>query len=343
MQIRKFLLVFVLSVALLGAALTGARPVRAVALTSLSPTLGGCPVLPVNNIWNRPVTDLPVAANSAAYVQSIGPNTGLHADFGQGLYEGAPMGIPYNLVTSGQTKSTVTFTWDDESDAGPYPIPSSPLIEGGAITTGDRHLLMLDTSACVLYELYHVKLPANGSGWKADAGAIFDLRSNALRPDTWTSADAAGLPILPGLARYDEVAAGHINHALRFTVDITQKSYVWPARHQASDQTSSAYPPMGMRFRLKASFNTSGYSPQAKVILEALKTYGMIVADNGSNWYISGTPDDGWDNDDLHHLSQVLGTNFEAVDTSSLMVLPDSGMVSTFPGMRSLWVPMVKK
>jgi hypothetical protein len=304
-------------------------------------SLAGCPVLPANNIWNQPVTNLPVHPHSAEYIQSIGANSGLHADFGAGLWDGGPIGIPYNLVTSSQPKSAVTFVYDDESDAGPYPLPANPLIEGGPNSSGDRHILIIDTDACILYELYSAYPPKNGAGWQAGSGAIYDLNSNALRPAGWTSADAAGLPILPGLVRYDEVASGQIRHALRFTVSQTQRAYVWPARHFASSQTAQSLPPMGMRFRLKASFDTSQYSGQARVILEALKTYGMILADNGSNWYISGVPDERWDNDILHSLGGVLGSSFEAVDTSGLMVYPDSGMVFKAPGEHAMWLPLV--
>jgi len=307
-----------------------------------SPSLAGCPILPADNIWNQPVTNLPVDPHSAEYIQSIGPTDGLHADFGAGLWDGGPIGIPYNLVTSSQAKSAVTFDYDDQSDPGPYPLPANPLIEGGAQSSDDRHILLLDTDACVLYELYSAYPPENGAGWQAGSGAIYNLQSNALRPAGWTSADAAGLPILPGLVRYDEVASGQINHALRFTIQLTQKAYVWPARHFASSLTSQLIPPMGMRFRLKASFNTSQYSGQARVILEALKNYGMIVADNGSNWYISGVPDERWDNDILHSLGGVLGSNFEAVDSSSLMANANSGQVRGTAGGHTLWLPLVR-
>jgi hypothetical protein len=202
---------------------------------------------------------------------------------------------------------------------------------------------MVDTQACILYELYHAFPPSGGLGWQAGSGAVFNLRSNLLRPEPWTSADAAGLPILSGLARYDEVAAGHIDHALRFTVSTSQKAYVWPARHYASKDTSSSLPPMGMRFRLKASFDTSGFSPQSKIVLEALKKYGMIVADNGSNWYISGAPDERWNNDDLHQLGLVLGSNFEAVDTSALYVSLGYATVPWYPGLPGTWLPMVRR
>ncbi len=303
--------------------------------------LAGCNILPANNIWNQPVTNLPVHPRSNEYIQSIGANAGLHADFGSGLWDGGPIGIPYTLVTSSQAKSQVTFDYDDESDLGPYPLPANPLIEGGPQSDGDRHILLVDTDACVLYELYSAYPPKDGAGWQAGSGAIYDLKSNALRPAGWTSADAAGLPILPGLVRYEEAASGQINHALRFTVSQTQRAYVWPARHYASSNTSLSLPPMGMRFRLKASFDTSRYSSQARVILEALKTYGMILADNGSNWYISGVPDERWDNDILRTIGGVLGSNFEAVDSSGLMISADSGMVHG-PLDRAIWLPFVK-
>ncbi len=240
------------------------------------------------------------------------------------MWEGFPIGIPYTSVPGTQPKSTVQFQWPDESDAGPYPIPPNPPIEGDPNGSGDRHILIVDRDACVLYELYAAHQV--GGQWYAGSGAIFDLNSNALRPDTWTSADAAGLPILPGLARYDEVASGEINHALRFTVPQTRRAYVWPARHYASSLTGAQYPPMGQRFRLKSSFVIdNSFSPDAQVILRALKKYGMILADNGSRWYISGAPDPGWDNDVLHELDVVTGDDFEAVDVSSLMVDPNSG------------------
>jgi hypothetical protein len=281
--------------------------------------IGGCPVFPPDNIWNRRIDSLPVdTAHSAAYINSIGANTGLHPDFGT-VY-----GIPYGFTPTGQQQVTVTFQYDDESDPGPYYIPSNAPIEGGS----DSHVLIADPGRCALYELY-AATKINNTTWRAGSGAIFDLRSNVLRPDGWTSADAAGLPILPGLVRYDEAAAGAIHHAIRFTADITQKAYVWPARHYASDNTSLSRPPMGARFRLKASFNIDNpnynFSPEVKVILRAFKEYGIILADNGSNWYITGAPDSRWSDDDLHDLSYVKGSDFEAVDVSSLMVNPNSG------------------
>ena len=299
-------------------------PLIAVALSfAQPPMIGTCSVLPADNIWNTPVETLPVAALSAAYVSTIGLTSPTHADFGSGTWDGGPIGIPWVQVAGSQIKYPVTFQYADESDPGPYAVPLSAPIEGGSNSTGDRHAIAVDTGRCVLYELYSAY--PQSSSWQAGSGAIYDLTSNTLRPATWTSADAAGLPILPGLARYDEVAAGEIRHALRFTVPKTQKAYVWPARHYASSLTGSQYPPMGQRFRLKASFDISPFPADVQVILRALKKYGMILADNGSSWYISGAPDPGWNNDVLHELGSVTGSAFEAVNESSLMVNQDSG------------------
>jgi hypothetical protein len=276
-----------------------------------SPTLGGCAVFPADNAWNQRVDTLPVAADSDAIIGSIGLDTGLHADFGSGTWQGKPIGIPYTLVPGAQKKVQVKFDYADESDTGPYPIPKNVKIEGGS----DHHALIVDQGACRLYELFALR--KKGSAWRAGAGAIWSLSSNALRPEGWTSADAAGLQILPGLARYDEVATGAIEHALRFTVSRSRRAYIYPARHYASSLTDPALPPMGLRVRLKASFDTSGFPPQARVVLEALKRYGMMLADNGSNWFISGAPDSRWNNDDLRSLRNVTGSSFEVVDTSS--------------------------
>jgi hypothetical protein len=293
---------------------------------TVSPSLDGCPVFPADHIWNTPIDTQPVDPNSAAYINTIGASTGLHPDFGSGIWEGFPIGIPYVTVPGTQAKSSVTFQYDDESDPGPYPIPPDPPIEGDPDGDGDRHILILERDNCLLYELYAAHLETDG--WYAGSGAIFDLRNYALRPDGWTSADAAGMAILSGLVRYDEVATGEIKHAIRFTVQQTRRAYVWHARHYASSLTGSQYPPMGQRFRLKAGFDISGFSPEVQVILQAMKTYGLILADNGSNWYISGVPDERWDNDVLHTLNLVQGSNFEAVDVSSLMLDPDSGQVN---------------
>ena len=274
--------------------------------------LAGCSVFPADNPWNQRVDTLPVASNSAAIIGTIGAGTGLHPDFGSGKWDGGPIGIPYNLVTSAQKKVFVKFLYADESDAGPYPIPAKPKIEYGS----DHHILIEDTTACRLYELSGMR--QKDGKWRGWSGAIWSLSSNALRPAGWTSADAAGLPILPGLARYDEVAAGRIDHALRFTVQHSRRAYVYPARHYASTLTGPNLPPMGLRLRLRADFDTSGFPPQARVVLEALKTYGMMVADNGSNWYVSGVPDARWDNDDLHALSGVHGSDFEVIDPAAI-------------------------
>jgi hypothetical protein len=280
------------------------------------PSAPRCTVFPASNPWNQRVDALPVAADSDAIISSIGRDRGLHADFGSGLWDGGPIGIPITVVGAAQKKSRVSFEYSDESDKGPYPIPANVKIEGGRQSDGDRHAIIVDRDRCRLYELY--ALYPNGSGWRAGSGAIWDLRSNRLRPAGWTSADAAGLPIFPGLARYDELKRGRIDHALRFTASRTRKAFVWPARHFASNLTDPALPPMGLRVRLKASFDVRPFPPQARVVLTALKRYGMIVADNGSDWYISGAPDPRWSNDQLHTLGSVMGANFEVVDTSSL-------------------------
>ena len=291
-----------------------------------TPTIGTCPLLPADNIWNTRIDQLPAHPSSSTWVSTIGASSPLHPDFGSGLYNGAPIGIPYVTVSGTQTLYPATFTYQSESDTGPYAIPLNAPIEGGSSSTGDRHVISIDVNHCVLYEIYNA-FPQTAS-WKGDSGAIFNLLSDALRPATWTSADAAGLPIFPGLLRYEEVAAGAIHHAIRFTVPHTQKAYVWPARHYASSLTGTQYPPMGARFRLKASFDISGFSPANQVILTALKQYGMMLADNGSSWYISGAPNDAWNNDDLHKLTTILGSNFEAVDATVFMINPDSGQAS---------------
>src|SRR5919198_84578 len=262
------------------------------------PSARKCQIFPANNQWNMWVDNLPVAGNSDSLVRSIGADNSVHADFGSGLYNGGPIGIPYTTVSSHQRKVRVSFDYASESNRGPYPIPRNVPIEGGRQSDGDRHAIIVDRTHCKLYELYALYPPGNGHGW--------------------TAADAAGLPILPGLARYDEVKRGSIDHALRFTASQTRKAFIYPARHYASSEDDPSLPAMGQRFRLKKSFDTSRYPRQARIVLEALKRYGMILADNGSAWYISGAPARGWDNDDLHTLGNVRGSDFEAVDTSSL-------------------------
>ena len=270
-----------------------------------------CPLFPVSNVWNKRVDSLPPAPNSDAIIGAIGADTGLHPDFGT-VWDGKPNGIPYTIASKTTKRYRLSFEYASESDKGPYPIPSNVKIEGGS----DHHALIVDRDSCKLYELY--ALQRSGSGWSAGSGAIWNLRSNKLRPATWTSADAAGLPILPGLVRYDEVARGHIDHALRFTVDNTRNTFIYPARHQASDQTDPSLPPMGLRVRLRADVDISGYPKPVRVILTALKRYGMIVADNGSSWFISGAPDPRWNDDALHAIGGITGADFEVVDTSSL-------------------------
>ena len=267
---------------------------------------------PSTNVWNKRIDTLPVRPDSTTLLTTMGLSRTLHPDFG--TYPG--YGIPVNSVTSATPRSTVTFTWPDESDRVGYPIPSSPLIEGAG-AGGDRHILMLDRTACRLWELYAAD---HSTGrWRAGSGATWDILSNALRPDGWTSADAAGLPIFPGLVRYNEVSAGLINHALRFTVPQTRDHHVYPARHDAGSGTSAALPSMGMRLRLKASVDISTFPPQSRVILTALKQYGMILADNGSAYYISGAPNPSWNDDDLHALGRINGSMLEVVNTSWLV------------------------
>ena len=278
-------------------------------------------LFPADNAWNSDVSGLPVLSNSATYLTSIGLGVGLHPDFGT-VWDGAPIGIPYVLVRGTQAKIPITFYYADESDPGPYPIPLDAPIEGGSASTGDRHVLTLDVDNKLLYEVFDAHYNTTAGRWEAGSGAIWDLDGNALRPAGWTSADAAGLPILPGLVRYDEVASGEITHALRFTVPRTQKAYVYPATHYASSSTDPGLPPMGLRVRLKAGYDISGFPVEVQVILRALKKYGMIVADNGSAWYISGAPDPRWNDDALHALSLVKGSDFEAVASTGTVAVP---------------------
>jgi hypothetical protein len=277
-----------------------------------------CPVFPPDNVWNADVSSLPVHPRSADWVSAIGTDVGLHPDFGT-----RKIGIPYAVAPSTQAAVPITFTaYGDESDPGPYPVPRTAPIERGS----DRHVLVVQAGTCRLYELFAAHRRGRAA-WRAASGAFWDLGSNALRPADWTSADAAGLPILPGLVRYDEVASGAITHALRFTAPRTQRAYLWPARHEASSDSDPTLPPMGARFRLRAGVDLSGYSAMNQVILTALQRYGMFLADNGSGWYVTGAPDPRWSNDDLHLLDGIHGSDFEVVDESSLMVDPDSGQV----------------
>jgi hypothetical protein len=284
----------------------------ALAAPAQAARIGGCRLLPRDFPTNQRVDRLPVAANSGAVVASIGLDEGVHPDFGSGTWEGRPIGIPYDVVTKSTARERVRFAYADESDRVRYPIPRNVRVEGGS----DRHALLVDRDACRLYELFD--LQGRPGAWSAGSGATWSLRSNRLRPAGWTSADAAGLPILPLLARHQEVERGRIDHALRVTVSRSRRAYVYPARHFASSLTDPSLPRMGERLRLKASVDISKLPRQARVVAKALERYGLIVADNGSDWYISGAPSAGWDNDQLHALGRLTGRDFEVVDARRL-------------------------
>jgi hypothetical protein len=282
-------------------------------------TWNGQRLFPDDNPWNTDVSNAAIDPNSAALIASIGLDTGLHPDFGT-FWNGAPNGIPYVVVAGNQPKVPVSFTYNDESDPGPYPIPPNAPIEGGSKSRGDRHVIAIDKHNLMLYELFAAYPEVGGTRWRASSGAIFDLRSNRLRPKGWTSADAAGLPIFPGLVRYEEaIEKQEIRHALRFTCPMTRRGYVHPARHFASDRRETNLPPMGMRVRLKAGYEVSSFPAEVQAILTALKKYGMFVADNGSAWYISGAPDPRWNDDNLHTLERVRGGDFEVVKMDSVV------------------------
>ena len=297
----------------LGSAPASASPSASVS-ASPSPRPAGCTIFPADNVWHAQVANLPVHPNSANFIAHVGPNAALHPDFGAALYNGQEMGIPITVVPPNTPAVPVTFEVADESDRGPYLIPAGARVEGG----DDHHVIAWDQGACKAYELYSATRA--GGGFHAYSGAVFDLRSNRMRPPGFTSADAAGLSILAGLVRYDEVAAGHVDHAIRFTVSSSYKNYLWPASHKASSNADPAAPPMGLRVRLKAGVDISKLPAQARVIAEAMKRYGMIVADNGSNWFFSGAPDKRWNDDQLNALKTLHGKDFEVVDESGLMV-----------------------
>jgi hypothetical protein len=297
----------VLSASAVGAIARGGKPAPPPTGDTFPP-LTTCPIFPASNVWNRPVTGLPVAANSATMIAAIGSAVGLHPDFSAANR----YGIPFNIVGPSTPRATVSFLYDDESDHVAYPIPVAPIQERGS----DHHILMVDTSTCRLYELFDA---AKQGTWTAGSGATWNLASNALRPDTWTSADAAGLPIFPGLARYEEMRSGQILHVLRFTAPTTCNGYIYPARHEAGSTSCAAYPPMGLRVRMKATVNIAGFAPDVRVVLQAMKTYGLLLADNGSAWYISGAPDARWNDTVMHTLTQVHGSDFEVVDTTGFV------------------------
>ena len=297
---------------------------------SSSASIAGCPLFPADNIWNYDISKLPVHPNSANFIASISKTDQLRSYFGATVPGYTPPGIPYIVVPGTQRNVPVHFTaYGGGSDPGPYPIPSNAPIEGGPKSNNDRHVIVVNSNTCKLYETW-LSYPHSDGSWDAGSGAVWSLNSNNLRPNSWTSADAAGLPILPGLVRYDEVAAGAITHALRVVVNRTQSSFLWPARHFASSDSNPNLPPMGLRLRLKASFDISSFSPQNRVILTALKHYGLFVADNGPlNWVVSGVPDKRWNNKDLALLGRIHGSDFEAVDESALQVAPNSGQVKS--------------
>ena len=314
---RRLLLIGAGALALVASAV-GSTPSDAAPL----PGATSCPMFPSNSFWRADVSALPVHAQSGTWVGSIGTTAKLKADFGSGLWDGGPIGIPYTTVPGNQARVPITFDYDDQSDPGPYPIPPNAPIEGGPQSDGDRHVLVVDRDTCHLWETWSSYPQNGGTSWTAGSGATWDLNSNAMRPQTWTSADAAGLPILPGLVRYDEILAGDIDHAIRFTAPLTDRRYVWPASHHAGAANNTAYPPMGSWLRLKASFNISGFSAANQVILRALKKHGMVLADNGSAWFMSGLPDERWNNDDLQTLRTIAGSAFEVVNVNSLPVSP---------------------
>jgi len=319
--VRRVLLLTPVLALVAGAAVAHAAPL---------PGAPGCPVFPADNVWHADVSTLPVHPRSAAWLSSASAATKkLHPDFGTSGDPDAPYGIPYHVVSSSHAKVNVTFDYDDESDPGPYPLGSDTPIEGGAGSGGDMHTVVVDKDTCTLYETWYTQQTA--SGWTAGSGAIFDLKSNAQRPAGWTSADAAGLPILPGLLRVDELTAGVVDHAIRFTVARTDRSYVWPARHQAGSVNDPNVPPMGARFRLKASYDTSSFAASTRVVLAAMKKHGLLLADNGSDWFFQGAASNDWPDTLISQLKQVPASAFEAVDASSLMVSPDSMAVKTEP------------
>jgi hypothetical protein len=289
---------------------------REASLERSVPIVGGCAIFPANNPWNTDISQYPVDPKSAQYIASIPGN--LHPDFGHETR----YGIPFNVVPASQPEVPVKFLYKSQSDPGPYPIPPDAQIEGGAHSKGDRHVLVLQQGACTLYEMYHAYPRDGGASWHAGSGAVFPLDTNKLRPNGWTSADAAGLPILPALIKCAEVQAGEIDHALRFTVENTQAGYIHPATHFASNSRNPDLPPMGLRVRLKASFDISSFNRTSQIILTAMKTYGMFVADNGSNWYFQGEGGSAatcWNNNDLDELKNVPGTAFEAVQTGKIL------------------------
>jgi hypothetical protein len=284
-----------------------------------------CSEFPQDNYWHADVSGLPVDARSRTWLSHMSTGNDLHPDFGPSYGDGPDYGIPITVVGGGHPKVRVSFDYADESDRVRYPFGADTRIEGGRGSDGDKHAIVVDKSTCTLYETWNTRI-VDGR-WKAGSGAVWSLKSNKLRPDGWTSADAAGLPILPGLLRWNEVRDDRIDHAIRFTTDVTSRHYVWPARHQAGSQDGWAYPPMGARFRLKAGFSSAGMSPEARTVVAAMKKYGMVLADNGSPWYFQGEQNKNWPDRLIEDLKTIPASQFVAVDTSGLQVSPDSGQV----------------
>lgn len=310
----------------LATTVAGAQPANGPTAQVTARPVAGCPVFPADNIWHADVSRLPVAKKSDAWLRHMSPSSRLHPDFGPSYGEQpVPYGIPITVVGGNHPKVHVKFGYAGQSDKVRYPLGRDVKVEGGWNARGDRHVIIVDQTHCKLFETWNTKLKSGH--WTAGSGAVWNLRSNALRPDGWTSADAAGLPILPGLLRWSEVKAGKVDHAIRFTTDVTDQRYVWPARHQAGSVNNRNYPPMGARFRLQASFKLNGFSPKARVILNAMKHYGLILADNGSPWYFQGDASRGWKGGLLDELKSIPANAFEAVDTSSLRAGRDSGAV----------------
>jgi hypothetical protein len=311
----------------------GVLTAPAAAAPATGPRVPGtdCPVFPATNAWNTRIDSLPVHPRSAAWLSRMSTSVNIHPDFGPSYgAQSVPYGIPITVVR-GIPRVPVVFGYADESDRVRYPLDGDTAIEGGPGADGDRHTVVVDATTCTLFETWDTRLTS--SGWTAGSGAVWDLRSNALRPRGWTSADAAGLPILPGLLRWEEVAAGHVDHAIRFTTDVTSRSFVWPARHQAGSTDSADAPPMGARFRLRASFPVRDYSARARTVLRAMKQYGLVLADNGSPWYVQGTADARWPARLVEELKSIPASAFEAVDTSAMRIRPGSGAARQ-PGVR---------
>ncbi|MEE9415241.1 MAG: hypothetical protein V3V01_08145 [Acidimicrobiales bacterium] len=306
--------------------------VLALSAASLGSTVGAAPksdrcrLFPRSSFWHADVSKLAVHPRSDAWLATSGLDRSAHADFGSGRWDGGPIGIPITKVKKSQPLVDVDFRYDDESDSGPYPIPANVKIEGGRNGSGDRHAIVLQRSTCTLYEVFDAH-PQGDGNWSGGSGAVYDLRSNDLRPDTWTSADASGLPILPGLVRYSEVKRGRINHAIRITLPTTQRAHVWPARHDAGSTNSRNAPPMGAWLRLSADIEPNDFPPQARVIVKALQKHGGIVVDNGSAFFLTGTPSRHWDNDDLHSLHDLDASDFEFIRSGRMKVSSDSGKV----------------